>query len=440
MKNLFLTTRLYLLLGACSVVLFSAYFWSWLILLGGLMVVITLFCAVTDWLLLFGRGRGTFSAIRRTPQRLSLGDENEIIIEAISRYSFATAVKFIDELPFQLQERNFYLIEKIPAKGQRSVRYKLTPKTRGAYEFGRLLAYVKTPLGLLQRRFECDEPIMVPVYPSFLNLRRYELMARTGMVQIGAQKIRNIGHSLEFEKIKDYVTGDDVRNINWKATARQGNMMVNTFTDTRRQQVYCLIDKGRNMKSSFGGMTLLDYSINAALATLHTVLLRNDLGGLVSFSHNKIEIVPAGSRKNQQQLLLEALYREETDFKDPDYAGLYQKLLRSIRERSLLLLFTNFESASSLDRQLPYLKQLARRHLLCVIFFQNDLLAQLSHQPAESLEEIYVHTIAARFNYDKRQIIRQLRRHGILSIMSSPGSLSTDVVNKYLELKARHAI
>lgn len=440
MRHLFLTTRLYMTLAACSVVLFSAYFWGWLLLLGGLMTVIAVLLAITDWLLLFGRGKDAFLAERAAPQRMSLGDENEISITAANRYGFPLQVKFIDELPFQFQERNFHINALLPARARKQFTYQLKPLTRGAYEFGRLLAYVRSPLGLLQRRFETSPPEMVEVYPSFLQLRRFELMARTGLTQYGSQKIRRIGHSLEFEKIKDYVTGDDVRNINWKATARQGNFMVNTFTDTRRQQIYCLIDKGRNMKTSFGGMTLLDYSINAALATLHTVLLRNDLGGLVTFSHKKVEIVPASSRKNQQQLLLEALYRQETDFKDPDYAGLYQKLFRMIDERSLLLLFTNFETFNSLDRQLPYLKQLSRRHLLCVIFFQNDLLAQLAHQPAESLEEIYVHTIAARFNYDKRQIVRELRRHGIMALMSSPASLSTDVVNKYLELKGRHAI
>lgn len=440
MKSLFLTTRLYLCLSACAVVLFSAYFWPWLMAAGGLMLVLTLLLALTDWLLLYGRGKTAFTAMRLAPQRFSLGDENAVVLEAVNRYAFPVEINFIDELPFQFQKRDFLLQEKMAPHARRSFSYHLKPLTRGVYEFGRLLAYVKSPLGLLQRRFETALPETVKVYPAFLQLRRYELMARTGLNQAGQQKIRRMGQSLEFEKIKDYVTGDDVRNINWKATARQGSLMVNTFTDTRRQQVYCLIDKGRNMKASFGGMTLLDYSINAALATLHTVLLRNDLAGLVTFSHNKVEILPAGNRKDQQQLLLEALYRQETDFKDPDYAGLYQQLFRAVGERSLLLLFTNFETASSLERQLPYLKQIARRHLLCVIFFQNDLLASLARQPAESLEEIYVHTLAARFNYDKRQILRELRRHGILALMSSPASLSTDVVNKYLELKARHAI
>lgn len=440
MKHLFLTTRLYMALAACSVVLFSAYFWSWLLLAGALMVVVTVLLALTDGLLLFGRRQEVFTAERLAPQRFSLGDENTVQITARSRYSFPLSIRFIDELPFQFQERNFSLTATLPPGGRQTFSYQLKPLTRGAYLFGRLLAYVKSPLGLLQRRFETAPPQEVKVYPAFLQLKQYELMARTGLAQTGQQKIRKLGQSLEFEKIKDYVHGDDVRHINWKATARQGGLMVNTFTDTRRQQVYCLIDKGRNMKASFNGMTLMDYAINAALAVLHTVLLRNDLGGLITFSHQKVDMVPAGSRKNQEQLLLEALYRQETDFMDPDYAGLYQKLFRTIGERSLLLLFTNFETAGSVERQLPYLKQLARRHLLCVVFFQNDLLADLAARPAESLEDIYVHTMAARFNYDKRQIVRELRRHGILSLMSSPAALSIAVVNKYLELKARHAL
>jgi len=440
MKNLFLTTRLYLALAACAVVLFSAWFWPWLMTVGGLGLIVLLLLALTDWLLLFGKKSTHFTARRITGPRLSLGEENTVMLEAHNHYSFPVKIKFIDELPFQFQNRDFFLKAAIPPHAPASLSYQLRPLTRGEYAFGRLLAYVKSPLGLLQRRFVTAPAETVKVYPGFLQLRRYELLARAGLNQTGQQKIRRISQSLEFEKIKEYVTGDDVRNINWKATARQGSLMVNTFTDTRRQQVYCLIDKGRSMKASFGGLTLLDYSINAVLATLHTVLLRNDMAGLITFSHKKVEIVPAGNRREQQQLLVEALYRQETDFMDPDYAGLSQKLFRTLNERSLLLLFTDFDTISGLQRQLPYLKQIARKHLLCVIFFSNDLLEEMAKEPADSLEEIYVRTIAARFNYDKRQIIKELRRHGILALISSPASLSTNVVNKYLELKARHAV
>ena len=284
------------------------------------------------------------------------------------------------------------------------------------------------------------EPATVKVYPSYLQLKKYQLLAVNDTLFTGLKKVRRLGHSIEFEKIKDYVPGDDVRTINWKATARSSSLMVNTFTDARQQQIYCLIDKGRTMKMPFEGMTLLDYSINASLALLNIALLKHDKAGLITFSNKVNDIIPAERRSHQLNLLLEALYSQQTEFKESDYEGLWTMLHRGVSQRSLILLFTNFETFASLERQLPYLRRMASRHLLCVIFFQNTLLKQIHESQPDDLEGIYIKTIAEQFDFEKRQIIKELRRHGILSILTTPQNLTVDVINKYLELKARQMV
>src|SRR5690606_40532545 len=114
--------------------------------------------------------------------------------------------------------------------------------------------------------FRVSQNKTVPVYPSFRQMRKYELPAISNrLTEFGIKKIRRIGQNREFEQIKEYVVGDDYRTINWKATARRGTLMVNTYQDERAQQVYAVIDKGRTMKMPFEGMTLLDYDINASL-------------------------------------------------------------------------------------------------------------------------------------------------------------------------------
>ena len=122
------------------------------------------------------------------------------------------------------------------------------------------------PLQLVKRRYIFPARQVVKVYPSYVQMRRYQLLAVSNRLQeAGVKRIRKIGHSMEFEQIKEYVRGDDYRTINWKATARKDGLMVNNYTDERSQQIYCLINKGRVMKMPFEGMTLLDHAINASL-------------------------------------------------------------------------------------------------------------------------------------------------------------------------------
>ena len=187
-------------------------------------------------------------------------------------------------------------------------------------------------------------------------------------------------------------------------------------------------------------MTLLDYAINATLSLLNVVLLKHDKGGLITFADKIDTVIPAEKRSAQLHYLMEALYKLETEFRESDFEALVATAGKRIGQRCFLLLFTNFETLSSAERQLPYLKRLASRHLVCVVFFQNTLLKEIQDSQPDSVEGIYVRTIAERFDYEKKLIVKELRRHGILSLLTTPAGLTTDVINKYLELKARRTI
>lgn len=437
--DLLLTMRWYAAMGACSGLFVLAFFFP--ILYNPALAVVAGVVALTiaDYALLFGNRRG-LDAQRLLPVRFSLGDENTVRTVFQNSYTFPATVLLIDELPIQFQERKWRKRFTVSARSRREISYPLRPQSRGIYRFGYLLAYVSSPIGLVRRRFRTGEAAEVKVYPSFLQLRKYQLMAVADNTAAGVKKIRRLGHSMEFEKIKDYVQGDDMRSINWKASARSGQLMVNTYTDARQQLIYCFIDKGRAMKAPFDGLTLLDHSINAALALLNVVLLRQDKAGLLTFSQKVNDVVPADRRSDQMALLLEALYRQETDFKEPDYEALWIGAHRRITQRSFILLFTNFETMSSMERQLPYLRRLARQHLVCVVFFQNTLLKTIHEEQPDTVEGIYIKTIAERFDFEKRMIVKELRRHGILSVLTTPQALSVDVINKYLELKAKQMV
>lgn len=405
--------------------------------LGKILLLATVLCAAIDILLLFGR-KHALQAHRKLPKRFSNGDSNTVTVELQHSYPFTVSASIIDELPFQFQQRNHHIKFSFEGGKHTEVSYSLTPTHRGEYTFGALNVYLSSPLGLIQRRFRFDQEQIVPVYPSFVQMRQYELYAISDRLQdIGIKKIRRLGHTMEFDRIKEYVRGDDVRSINWKATARTGELMVNQYRDERSQPVYSAIDTGRVMKMPFEGLSLLDHAINASLAISNIALTKHDKAGLVTFGDRDCSIVPAQKKRTHLYRIQEALYNIETNFKESDFSRLLTYLHHNVRQRSLILLYTNFQTLSGMKRKLPVLKQLASKHLLVTIFFVNTELDELLYSTAEDEEELYIKTMAEKFSYEKKSMVNILNKHGIQTILTPPQELSINTINKYLELKAR---
>ena len=392
-----------------------------------------------DWFLLFRTGK--IELVRALPERLSNGDDNPIDILITSRYKLPMKSMILDELPAEFQNRDFNLSVDTKPGQKIALNYVLNPVRRGAYSFGKTNTLSTNAIGLLQRRQKFGENQVVKFYPSFLNLEKYELAAISQNLRMSGQKrLRRIGQSSEFDHIKDYVLGDDPRHINWKATARRTGLMINHYVDEKSQPVYSVIDKGRSMKMPFEGMTLLDYSINASLVLSNIAMKRGDRAGLITFQHKPETFIPAQKRGLQMNYLLESLYKQETNFNETDFSSLYESIAQQIKQRSLLLLFTNFESIYSLVRQLPYLRMINRHHLLLVIFFKNTELENLAIEKATSVKSVYNRAIANQLSGEKEAIRRKLHQNGILSLYTRPQSLKTDVINKYIEIKTKRLL
>lgn len=440
LKSLYLTPRLFIIAGALVVLFTVSYIWPLLFPVVQALLFAAILALLVDIALLYRWKDGVF-ARREATDKLSNGDDNPVEVYVENFYGFPLHASVIDELPFQFQIRDFSTALTVPSGATRAFRYKLHPVERGEYYFGALNVYAHTPLGLAARRYRFEQDRMLPVYPSFLQMRAYELYAISNrLTEYGIKKIRRIGHTMEFDQIREYVMGDDVRTINWKATARHNGLMVNQYQDERSQQVYCLIDMGRVMKMPFEGMSLLDYAINASLVLSNIALRKQDKAGLVTFADTMGSVVPADRKGGHITKILEVLYNQQTRYLESSYELLFTTITRRITQRSLLLLFTNFETLSSLERQLPYMRALARQHLLVVIFFENTELRKLLDEPAVTAEEITIKTIAEKFAYEKRLIVKELEKYGIHAILTAPQNLTVNTINKYLELKARGLI
>ncbi len=440
LRSLNLTSRTFVaLIGVVISFVFAHFFGIWLpvarIALGFLGVAL-----LADILLLY-RGGGGVHAAREMTDRLSNGDDNPIDVTVRNEYAFTIRAAVIDEAPVPFQLRDNERVVSIPAGETRNLIYLVHPTQRGAYVFGDLHVYAQSPIGLVERHYRFGAAREVPVYPSFLQMRKYALLAANNRLEeSGVKKIRRVGHTMEFDHIREYVAGDDIRALNWKATARRAAPMVNQYRDERGQPVYCLIDIGRRMEMPFAGMTLLDYGINASLVLANIALRKEDRVGLITFSKEVSALLPARRSGGQLQRFQETLYNVQTDFLESDFSVPAAYLRQRILHRSLLLIFTNFETKSSMQRQLPYLRMMARQHAVVVVIFENTELIRITGSPAADTEGIYIRTIAEKFAHEKREIVRTLRRYGIISILTAPEHLTVETLNQYLGMKARGEI
>ena len=485
---MYLNKRFYIAMTAVILVTASGFAAPLMFTVGRVLLFILVIAVLADIVMMW-RGKG-INAHRKLAERFSNGDENEVKIRVESNYGFAVSVEVVDEIPFVFQRRDVCFKARIARLGDTTIIYRLTPTERGAYGFGRVHVFVSTPLALVQRRFTCCEPQEVKVYPSYLMLRQYELLAMSNnLTEMGIKRIRRIGHNTDFEQIRDYIVGDDYRTINWRATARRSHLapltphlMVNVYQEERSQQVFCVIDKGRMMQQAFRPqasdlrpqtsdyrpqtsdyrpqtsdyrlqttgslpMTLLDYSINAALVLSFVAVNKQDRAGLITFSTKMETFVPASRQAGHMQTLQEALYAEKAVFGETDYSALLAGLARHVSRRSLLVLFTSFTTMPALRRQLPFLRQIALRHRLLVVFFEDEEVKQfIGHRTqgtvdrpqgtvkSTSTEAYYQRVVAEKFVNDQQLIVTTLRQYGIQALLTTPGKLSVDVINKYLSL------
>ena len=436
-KDTYLPRRFFggMLLGAFAFVM--AYVFPALLPVAAAGVAVWLLVVAGEMVALY-RLRDGMEAARAVADRLSNGEENPVVVRVRSRYGRRVAVRLIDEAPVEFQRRDLTFRLELSPGEEREMRYALRPVRRGVYRFGRIRVFVSVGRGFVERRYSFAEEREVAVWPSFMMMRRSELLV-LGNAETArdAVRMRRLGGNSSFEQIKPYVAGDDPRTVNWKATAKMNRLMVNTYREERAQQVYCVLDTGRTMRAPFDGMTMLDHAVNSVLSLANVVLKREDRVGLITFSNESRECLRADNRQGQLRRMSEMLYRIETDFRETDFERLYTLAVRQVPTRGLFVLFTNFDTVSGLRRHLPALRCLARRQLLLVILFENAELARAMERPVVSVKDAYFETVATGFALEKRRMARELARLGIHVIVSKPEALTVDAINAYLALKRR---
>jgi uncharacterized protein (DUF58 family) len=436
-NTLFLNNRFFYFLASIAILFLVGFFAPLFFEISKVLLFILSVLIIIDVFILYN-SKDAIEVERFLPERLSNGDENKISLTLKNKYPFVTHLSLIEELPYQFQKRDFFFNQQLQTNEEKSIHYNLKPTERGVYLFGNVNVYASSPLQLATKKYILGEEKELKCYPSFLKLRAFNIKAfNNATISYGSKKVRRIGNSLEFEQIKEYVSGDDIRTLNWKSTAKRNQLMVNQYVEEKAQSVYAIIDKGRAMQMHFNELSLLDYAVNATLAISNIILRKQDKAGMLSFSTKLEDWVVAERRNSQMSLISEALHNIKTNFSESDFSTLYSVVKRKITHRSLLILFTNFETIDGLNRQLPYLRALAKNHLVLVVFFKNTALDSLTNEKVENIQEVYDSIIAQKFMYEKKRIVNELKKYGIQAVLTKPEDLTGNTINKYLELKSR---
>ena len=440
-REIWLTNRFFYALGGVSAVFVLGLILPFMYHVAWAVFIVLIVLTLLDLRLLYGDEAD--QPKRSMSSRFSNGDENPVKIEVNNPYSFATTIRVIDEAPTEFQIRNLQTIVTLPPNSRKTLEYFIRPVRRGLYEFGRTHVYYSGLFTLCERRISSEvdvdkEKSTIRVYPAFLELHRYELMAVTDQRSYGGtRQIRTEALSLEFDQIRDYALGDDPRAVNWAATARRNKIMVNQYTEERAQAIYSVIDTGRTMKMPFREMTLLDYAINASLALSKIALIKQDRPGLITWSSGVSQFIRADSRKSQLQYINDALFHLETGFDESSLEALFVGIRRQIPSRSTLLLYINFETLPAVKRSMRVLQNLSRRHLLVVVMFTNTEVQEMRDASVNKLIDVYDKAVAEDRLLEKELVVRTLQKAGIRTILCRPEELTAEVINRYLTLKQR---
>jgi uncharacterized protein (DUF58 family) len=328
----------------------------------------------------------------------------------------------------------------LPPHGRGAVRYEVIPARRGSRDLGALTVRYASPLGLVARQERTHLPAVVDVYPDVHAARSLELLRRQGRqdARLGSMRVR--GGDTEFERLRPHQRGDEVRHVDWRASARRDDLTVRQYQAESNQNVVFAIDVGRGMRGESGGLTAIDHALNAALLTAHVALRAGDKAGLMVFDEMPRRFVrPEGGHAGAHKLT-RAVYALEAGLGATDYRAAMTFLRTHVRTRSLFVVMTHLLDARSARDLSTALKTLLPRHLpLCVLLRDMDVEA-LAVAPSRGAADLYVRAAAAETLASRDALVRSLRKSGVLVLDAPPSQCTPEMVKGYLDVKARRLL
>lgn len=428
---------LFLLLGAllvAGIALVPALSW---LALGYLLAVAAL--VVVDYLVTVRPGEVEVERINDT--KLSLGAENLITLLITNRSRRPLQLQVRDEFPYQFQSDAVILEGRVAPYDLFEGRYHVRPLQRGDYRFGDVNVRYPSALRTFVRQARYPAEASVKVYPNVLDVRKYDLLARKGLLfELGLRTQRVFGAGTEFERLREYNADDEFRRINWKATARRGKAIAAEYQTERSQFVMSVIDTGRLMRPPIGDLAKLDYVINTALMLSYVATLKGDHVGLLTFADDVRTYLGPKRGRGQFYRMLEALYNVPFEGVEADYGRALSYLSLKQKRRSLVVVFTDLVTLDAARPLIANMARLAQRHLpLCVVISDPNVTRLARQAPADS-DAVYQRAVAEMLLDERQVVLDTLNKSGVLTLDVPADRLSVALINRYLELKGKGAL
>jgi uncharacterized protein (DUF58 family) len=374
-------------------------------------------------------------ATRVAPERMSVLHEQRIALRIENSSRVPLNVRVRDSAPAGFIAEGDEPAGSVPAEGESRWEYSLKPHTRGRFTWGPIYLRYRSLLGLWERGKVEDTAAEARVYPDLSLLERYHLLARTDrLAAMGIRRVRVRGASTEFESLREYVSGDDVRQLDWKATARRARLIVRNQEAERNQTVLLLLDCGRLMNATENDVAKLDHAVNAALLLAHVALARGDRVGLCTFSGTVHAWLAPRGHLAQNRLIGETLFDLRGNFSESDHGRCLRFVTSRHPKRSLLIVLTDFVDATTSSEMVAHLQLSSRRHVVLFAALKDAFLERSAASQPRTEREGFRKAAAVDLLRERREVLERIRHAGAFVVDAEPGLITPPVINGYLEV------
>ena len=386
-----------------------------------------------------------FSGTRRIQRIASQGKRQKVEIEIFNHSNSSCVLALRDDLPDSFIAEPNRIDSPIAGRSRLPFIYELIGQRRGRAVLECIHLLVASPFRLWQGFYRLPVESVVDVYPDMKQIAEYDLLARTNRLNLmGLRRTRKIGQDNEFERLRDYTQDDNYKHIDWRATARRNKLTVRDFQSNQSQRILFMVDCGRMMTGTAGKISLLDHSLNAMLMLSYIALRQGDSVGMLSFSDRIHNFTPAKNGVKHINRLLNASYDQHARYVESRYDDAFLYLRSHCSKRSLVILVTNVIDEINSHQIQQYMTSVTGRHLPLGVFLRDREIFSAVDEFESCVKPggkvTYEAAAAADILNWRRQVIRDLRHQGALAMDLFPEDLTSELINQYLQIKARHLL
>ena len=384
-----------------------------------------------------------FQATRELLKIASLGKKHDCELTITNYSKRGCFVEIRDDLPVEFQPDVDKFDYEFKPSSKASFEYSFHSRERGRFEMDCVHVKVKSRIGFWNAHYKIPVQNEIFVYPDMKQISQYALLARTNRLSmLGVRRSRKIGQDNEFERLRDYTQDDNYKHIDWRTTARRRKLTVRDFQSNQSQRIIFLVDCGRMMTGDSNGISMLDHGLNAMLMLSYVALSQGDSVGLICFSDTIHNYTPPRAGAKHINHLLHSAFDQHATYVESRYDQAFYHLQTHCLKRSLVVLITNVIDQINANQIYEYMSAIGKRHLPMTCFLRDHAMFDVVEDYLEKPEEanFYPAAVAANIANWRQQVLTDLQHQGVLAVDTYPEHLTTNLINRYLEIKAKHQL